>query len=177
MFLRVNVVGIYCKYTIHGSYGIVSTSTIFVELCRCQLLLLTLSSCIHSFFIDISVQRCLYIHCLDVQYLVVASPVDGDVSSLTTGNLFGQILISTLNLNGLVFWYLGDSFTKQPYIWENSQPTFPQESMLNFLGLHIERKFGSYLEDHPSTHKWLVTMGSKSMKDPVVKHPFQMAIP
>ena len=53
LFLRVNVVGIYCKYTIHESYGIVSTSTIFVELCRCQLLLLTLSSCIHFFFIDI----------------------------------------------------------------------------------------------------------------------------
>ena len=64
---------------------------------------------------------------LDVQYLVVASPVHGDVPSLTTGNLSGQIII-TLNLNGLVFWYLGDSFyeTTRPYLGEFPTNNFPK---------------------------------------------------
>ena len=85
---------------------------------------------------------------LDVQYLVVASPVHGDVPSLTTGNLSGQIIISTLNLNGLVFWY-GDSFYETTIIFgriPNQQ--FPQESQRSeVVTNHADRK---------------------SMKDPVV---------
>ena len=117
---------------------------------------------------------------LDVQYLVVASPVHGDVPSLTTGNLSGQIIISTLNLNGLVFWYLGDSFYETTIIFGrilNQQ--FPQESMLNFLGLHIlKENLGATWRIIPALGKWLVTMLSKSMKDPVVfSTPSKLAIP
>ena len=72
----------------------------------------------------------------------------GDVPSLTTGNLSGQIIISTLNLNGLVFWY-GDSFYETTIIFgriPNQQ--FPQESQRSeVVTNHADRK---------------------SMKDPVV---------
>ena len=76
-------------------------------------------------------------------YLVVASPVHGDVPSLTTGNLSGQIIISTLNLNGLVFWYLGDSFyeTTGPYLGEFPTNNFPRNpSTREMVSNHADRK-------------------------------------